>query len=143
MDSLFATIESCNPAETVDTNRKGKSYSQVVRTCEDYTLDLEERRPYLSELCAIANVSERTLQYAFQDIMGMSPLTYLHRLRLHRARDELRMAKVGSTTVSEVAMNWGFWHFGEFSRAYKNCFAETPSSTLRNNFNDSIPGIRH
>ena len=133
MDSLLATIESCDPDETVDTDKKGKSYSQIVKKCEDYTLNLDERRPYLSELCATANVSERTLQYAFHDIMGMSPLTYLHRLRLHRARKELRNAKSDSTTVTDVAMNWGFWHFGEFSRTYKNCFGEVPSSTLRRN----------
>ena len=131
MDSLIATIESCNPDESVDTDKKGRSYSRIVRTCEDYTLSLEDRRPYLSELCAAANVSERTLQYAFHDIMGMSPLTYLHRLRLHRARDELRKAKGSSTTVTDVAMNWGFWHFGEFSRAYRNCFGELPSRTLK------------
>ena len=136
MDSLFTTIESCDPESHVDTDKKGKSYSQVVRTCEDYTLNLEGRRPYLSELCATANVSERTLQYAFQDIMGMSPLTYLHRLRLHRARDELRKAKSGSTTVTNVAMNWGFWHFGEFSRTYKNCFGEVPSVTLKQQSGD-------
>ena len=29
------------------------------------------------------------------------------------------------------AMKWGFWHFGEFSRAYKECFGELPSDTLR------------
>jgi len=131
MDSLFTTIESGNPDEHVDTDKKGRSYSQIVRTCEDFTLSLDGRRPYLSELCAAANVSERTLQYAFHDIMGMSPLTYLHRLRLHRARDELRAAKSSATTVTDVAMNWGFWHFGEFSRAYKNCFGEVPSRTLR------------
>ena len=136
MDSLFTTIESCETAKTVDTDKKAKSYSQIVRTCEDHTLNLEERRPYLSELCAIAEVSERTLQYAFQNIMGMSPLTYLHRLRLHRARDELRKAKSGSTTITDVAMNWGFWHFGEFSRAYKNCFGEVPSVTLRQDTSD-------
>ena len=136
MDSLFATIESCDGESHVDTDKKGKSYSQVVRKCEDYTLNLDGRRPYLSELCATANVSERTLQYAFQEIMGMSPLTYLHRLRLHRARDELRNAKTGSTTVTDVAMNWGFWHFGEFSRAYKNCFGEVPSITLKQNSGD-------
>ncbi len=133
MDSLFATIESCDPDESVDTDKKGRTYSEIVRTCEDFTLKLDGRRPYLSELCAAANVSERTLQYAFHDIMGMSPLTYLHRLRLHRARDELRKAKKGTTTVTDVAMNWGFWHFGEFSRAYKNCFGELPSQTLKRN----------
>ena len=131
MDSLLETIESCAPNEQVDTDKKGRSYSQIVKTCEDYTLSLDGRRPYMSELCAAANVSERTLQKAFKDIMGMSPVTYLHRLRLHRARDELRKAKSGSTTVTDVAMNWGFWHFGEFSRTYKNCFGEVPSMTLK------------
>jgi len=136
MDTLFAAIESCDPDATVDTDKKGRSYSQIVQKCEDYTLNLDGRRPYLSELCATANVSERTLQYAFHDIMGMSPLTYLHRLRLHRARDELREAKSGSTSVTDVALNWGFWHFGEFSRAYRNCFDELPSKTLRRNSSD-------
>ena len=136
MDSLFATIESCNPDETVDTDKKARSYSQIVRACEDYTLKVEGCRPYMSELCAAANVSERTLQNAFKDIMGMSPLTYLHRLRLHRARDELRKTENGSATVTDVAMNWGFWHFGDFSRAYKNCFGETPSTTLKRSSSD-------
>ena len=133
MDSLFTTIESCDLNKTTDSDKKGKSYSKIVKSCESYTLKLEGRRPYLSELCETANVSERTLQYAFRDMLGMSPLTYLHRLRLHRARDELRNAKSESTTVTNVAMNWGFWHFGDFARAYKNCFDETPSSTLRQN----------
>jgi hypothetical protein len=30
-----------------------------------------------------------------------------------------------------AAVEWGFWHFGEFSRAYKECFGELPSGTLR------------
>jgi AraC-like DNA-binding protein len=136
IDSLLETIESWSPDEHTDTDKKGRNYSEIVRKCEDLTLNLDGRRPYLSELCAAANVSERTLQYAFRDIIGMSPLTYLHRLRLHHARDELRQAVKGSTTVTDVALNWGFWHFGEFSRAYKNCFGETPSKTLRHQSED-------
>ena len=59
LDSLLATIESCGGDERADTQRKEKSYSQIVKTCEDLTLNLEGRRPYLSELCAAADVSER------------------------------------------------------------------------------------
>lgn len=136
MDSLISVIESCSPDDEADTDKKGRSYSEIVKKCEDYTSGLEGRRPYVSELCALAHVSERTLQYAFRDIMGMSPVTYLHRLRLHWARDELRVAKHGSTTVTDVALNWGFWHFSEFSRTYKNCFGEPPSNTLRRNFGE-------
>ena len=131
IDSLLTTIESCITHESEDIDKTAVSYSQIVKACEDYTLNLEDRRPYISELCEVASVSERTLQYAFHNILGMSPLTYLHRLRLHRARDELRNAEHRSTTVTNVAMNWGFWHFGEFSRSYKNCFGEVPSATLK------------
>ena len=36
-----------------------------------------------------------------------------------------------TTTAAAAAVEWEFWHFGEFSRAYKECFGELPSETLR------------
>jgi AraC-like DNA-binding protein len=80
-----------------------------------------------------AGVSERTLQYAFKRVMGMSPTTYLTRLRLHYACDELRRHHPRSTTVSKVAMRWGFWHWGDFARVYREYIGELPSETLRKN----------
>jgi len=64
-------------------------------------------------------------------VMGLTPVAYLVRLRLHRVRQALLAAPCASTTVSAEALNWGFWHFGEFTRAYKECFGELPSDTLR------------
>ena len=63
--------------------------------------------------------------------MGMTPVAYLTRLRLHRVRQALRAAPHRSTTVTTEALRWGFWHFGNFSRAYRGCFGELPSDTLR------------
>jgi transcriptional regulator GlxA family with amidase domain len=71
------------------------------------------------------------LEYAFQKILGMSPVAFLRRLRLHRVRLALRVGTPKTTTVSAEALKWGFWHFGDFSKAYKNCFDESPSHTLR------------
>jgi AraC family ethanolamine operon transcriptional activator len=48
-----------------------------------------------------------------------------------KVRAVLLAAEPGSTRVSVEALKWGFWHFGEFSRAYKPCFGELPSDTLR------------
>jgi transcriptional regulator GlxA family with amidase domain len=76
-------------------------------------------------------VSERTLENAFREVMGITPVAYLIRVRLHRVRKALLTATGASTTVSAEALNWGFWHFGEFSRAYRLCFGELPSDTLR------------
>jgi AraC-like DNA-binding protein len=85
----------------------------------------------LGDLCRVVGVSERTLGYAFKEITGLGPMAYLIRVRLHRVRQALLAAKPGSTTVSATALDWGFWHLGEFSSAYKDFFGETPSATLR------------
>ena len=71
------------------------------------------------------------LQYAFKEVMGLTPVHYLMRLRLHRVRQALLAATHASSTVSAEALEWGFWHFGEFARADKACFGELPSDTLR------------
>ncbi len=61
----------------------------------------------------------------------MTPVAFLTRMRLHQVRRALRAATPHSTTVTAEALKWGFWHLGEFSRAYKGCFDELPSDTLR------------
>ena len=76
-------------------------------------------------------MSERTLQYAFKELLGMTPVAYLTRLRLHRVRQALRTATLASTTVTREALRWGFWHFGHFSSDYKRQFGELPSQTLK------------
>jgi transcriptional regulator GlxA family with amidase domain len=102
-----------------------------VKLAENYALAHPGNRFYMKDLCVATGVRERTLEYVFQQVMGMSPVAYLTRLRLHRVRQALRMAPHGSTTVSTQALNWGFSHFGDFARAYKDCFGELPSETLR------------
>jgi AraC-like DNA-binding protein len=83
-----------------------------------------------SQLAAIAQVSLRTLQDAFQKNLGMSPMAYVHEVRLQRARQELRIAVPGVVTVSDVAYRWGFAHLGRFAQRYRIRFGETPSQTL-------------
>jgi hypothetical protein len=39
--------------------------------------------------------------------------------------------------VTAEAPRWGFWHFGHFSRAYKDCFGELASDTLRRDPSES------
>ena len=104
-----------------------------MKIAEDYALSHAGEPLYVTDLCRAAAVSERTLEYAFKEVLALTPVTYLLRLRLHRVRQALLAATPGSTTVSAEALNWGFWHFGEFSRAYKDCFGELPSETLRSN----------
>jgi AraC-like DNA-binding protein len=131
LETLLATLRAADDFESTRSDRTRQAQSLIVKTAEDYALSQTGDRLYVTDLCKVTAVSERTLEYAFKEIMGLTPMTYLTRLRLHRVRQALLAATQGSTTVSIEALNWGFWHFGEFSRAYKECFGELPSDTLR------------
>jgi len=97
--------------------------SLVVKRAEDFALSRAGENLQVGDLCCAAGVSERTLQYAFKEILGTTPMAYLVRLRLHRVRRALLAARRGTTTVSAAALKCGFWHFGEFSRAYRSASA--------------------
>jgi len=131
LEALLAAMRSAGTLEPIGTERTRRTYSRIVRIAEDHVLSRVGERVQLSDLCRAADVSERTLESAFKEVVGLSPVAYLIRLRLHRVRAALLAAGPGSTRVSAEALKWGFWHFGEFSRAYKQCFGEAPSDTLR------------
>jgi len=131
LEALRAATCSTGTVEARAGERTRFVYSRMVEAAESHALAHIEERPRVSDLCRAADAGERTLELAFKEIMGMSPVAYLRRLRLHRVRAALLAANPESTLISAVALQWGFGHFGEFSRAYKQCFGEAPSETLR------------
>jgi AraC-like DNA-binding protein len=131
LETLLAAMHSADALEPVGTERTRRAHSRIVTIAEYYALACVGERVHVSDLCRAAGVSERTLEGAFKEVMGLSPVAYLTRLRLHRVRAALLAAEPRSTRVSVEALKWGFWHFGEFARAYKRCFGELPSQTMR------------
>ena len=133
IETLLAALDRAKDLEPSRGDRTRQAQSLIVKTAEAHAVSKAGASLYVTDLCTAAGVSERTLEYAFKEVMGLTPVAYLVRLRLHRVRQALLAAPLGSTTVSAQALNWGFWHFGEFTRAYKECFGELPSDTLRRN----------
>lgn len=99
------------------------------------TVQLARSRPdqsvSLSDLARQIGVPERTLRTAFQRCYGLSPMEYLRIQRLHQARQILRESHPEQTTVTQVALDLGFWDLGRFAGAYRRLFGELPSKTLR------------
>jgi len=131
LEFMLAVLREAGPVEPLPGDRTRQTYSRIVRAAEEYALSRRGEAIYVTDLCRAAGTRERTLEHAFKAILGISPVSYLARLRLHRVREDLLDAAPRSTTVTTVALRWGFWHLGAFSRAYKECFAERPSETLR------------
>ena len=85
----------------------------------------------IADICHAADVSERTLQYAFVERFGIGPKEYLNAFRLFSARRRLRAADPRTMNVADVANECGFWHLGQFAADYRERFEELPSQTLR------------
>lgn len=102
---------------------------QAVGKVRDY-LHAHAHEPVdLDQLCAVAEVPMRTLHHQFRRHFGVTPLQMLRDIRLDRARAELSRGAAG-TSVTAVALNWGFDHFGRFAAHYRQRFGETPRETL-------------
>jgi AraC-like DNA-binding protein len=91
-------------------------------------------------LIARAGMSVRALHYAFRHNRACTPGEFVRERRLDRARDLL--ADQAGRTVTEVALDCGFNHMGDFSAAYRRRFGETPSQTLRQPGGGSVSANR-
>jgi transcriptional regulator GlxA family with amidase domain len=80
----------------------------------------------LADIVAAACCSPRTLAGRIQAAGEVSPMRYVHRLRLDRIRAEL-LAPPAGRNVAEIAFAWGHRHRGDFNRQYRAAFGETPS----------------
>ena len=105
----------------------------VRRTRIHDALDLIDADPggdlTTAELAARTGISPRAMQVGFQDVVGMSPSAYIRGVRLDRVHYELMRGTPRS--VTEVAMDWGFYHPGRFAQQYRERFGKLPSETHR------------
>jgi TolB-like protein/AraC-like DNA-binding protein len=98
----------------------------------DYIRDHLSGKMSIADLVAHCGVPERTLRKHFRAFMTVSPLKAWRQLRLAAARACLLEGSNG-TSITEVAMRFGFSHFGRFAQDYRQHFGETPSLTLQRN----------
>lgn len=87
----------------------------------------------LGDIATAARVSVRTLQSGFREQLQTTPMAYLRNVRLARAHADLvHIAATGSrTTVTEVALRWGFTHLSRFAAFYRQTYGHAPSVTRR------------
>jgi AraC family ethanolamine operon transcriptional activator len=114
-------------------NEEAPSYrhrKQVVEQIQQYIQQNKDVPLTITDLCQVANVSRRTLQYSFESILNVSPIQYLRLTRLNGVRRSLHQTD-NPKPVSDIAAQWGFWHLSQFAKDYKQLFGELPSETLQ------------
>ena len=84
----------------------------------------------ITDIARHAQVSQRTLEYAFVERFGITPKSFLKAYRLNLARRALRSTDRKTGAVTDIANGLGFWHMGQFAADYRAQFNELPSQTL-------------
>lgn len=109
------------PKVLTDTLRKAAAFIEA-NAAADLTI---------AEIAEAARVTPRAVQLAFQRYWGMTPMAYLRSVRLRHARADLQRGDRESTSVTEVALRWGFHSPSRFAAYYREAFDEMPNATLR------------
>ncbi|TFG38706.1 MAG: helix-turn-helix domain-containing protein [Candidatus Aminicenantes bacterium] len=68
---------------------------------------------------------------AFQENLGISPQAYFTLRRLDLLQRALIEANPENSSVTDIAMQYGFHELGRFASVYRRQFGELPSETLR------------
>jgi AraC-like DNA-binding protein len=108
--------------------RRAAPRPRHMRLAESYIEAHLDQPLTLEDIAAAAGVSPRGLQLAFRQHRGTTPLGFWRDLRLARAHGDL---VAGAGSVTEVALRWGFAHFGRFSENYRAHYGLSPRDTLR------------
>jgi len=134
-DFLQRSIVECLLAGPISalppTSECSHARARLVGKAEDY-IDAAEGRPiHISELSRALGASRRSLHRAFADTLGMGPVTYLRCRRLSAIQSILRRSDPATTSIGDLAFEYGFFDGGRFASYYRSYFGETPSETLR------------
>jgi AraC family ethanolamine operon transcriptional activator len=121
-----------SPADIDSTTRNASAARRVaVRLAREYIhARLSEPLP-LSELCRHSGLKARTLENGFREVTGLTPIAYIRSLRLNVARRAILDDSTRQRSISDIAMDNGFWHLSQFATDYRKLFGETPTNTRR------------
>ncbi|RDV00395.1 AraC family transcriptional regulator [Trinickia dinghuensis] len=101
-----------------------------VKRAEDYMREHLADITSVDEIARTVGVSSRALFHAFRQTYDRSPMSYLRELRLKAVHAELKSGDPASVRLTDVAMRWGFSHYGHFSAHYRRRFGVRPQDTL-------------
>ena len=107
-------------------NQNG-NFAQISRALKIMQSNFAEKFD-VEHLASVANMSSSTFHKAFKEVTSESPLQYLKKLRLNRARYLMIQE---STKAYIAAYEVGYESPSQFSREYKRYFGLSPAEALK------------
>jgi len=100
----------------------------VIARCQAWIADNYRQPAPVTAMVRLSGIAERSFKRRFQQATGMTPLEYVHTLRLEEAK---HMLETGDAPVEAVAREVGYEDAGFFSRLFRRKVQLTPAQYRR------------
>ncbi len=127
---LFSKDEVIAQVETAlsHSKRLGSQASRSVRQAMAYIHEHYQEPISRAQLAEHVALTERYLTYCFRQELGITPMAYLTRYRVKRARFLLEQ---GNHTITQVALAVGFSESSYFNRVFRQEVGISPGAYQR------------
>jgi AraC-like DNA-binding protein len=127
---LFSVEEVLAQVEAAlnHSKRLGSQASQIVRQAMAYIHEKYAEPVSRADMARHVSISERYLTHCFHEEMGITPMAYLNRYRVKRAK---MLLEQGSFNMTEVALAVGFSDCSYFNRVFRQEMGMTPGAYQR------------
>ncbi len=105
-----------------------QSADPVVQRCQQWAARNYHVEAPVARMVALSGLPERTFKRRFTLATGMTPIEYVHTLRLEEAK---QMLESGDTPVEAIAVDVGYQDASFFGRLFRRRVALTPAQYRR------------
>ena len=131
---LFRIMCGENAASLYALAMKNTHFARIDKALKRIHSSYKESLP-VDSLATLVNMSPSAFHRSFQDVTSSSPVQYIKKIRLNKAR-ELLLDK--SVRVGEAATVVGYESAAQFSREFKRYFGASPSEYIKKSRNITL-----
>jgi AraC-like DNA-binding protein len=124
---LFRIMCSENAASLYALAMKNTNIARIDKALKRIHSSYRESMP-VDSLASLVNMSPSAFHRSFQDVTSSSPVQYIKKIRLNKARELLLDQGV---RVAEAATSVGYESAAQFSREFKRYFGSSPSEYIK------------
>lgn len=128
LEEFLCTLRTSHPVQAPKHRAAGRL--KHLREARDFIKASAHDSIQLEDVGNALGMSARGVEVLFRSTLGIGPNAFIRHQRLHGVRRALLAAEPESGLVKELALQWGFWHMGHFSKNYRTLFGECPKVTL-------------
>lgn len=118
---ILATLSSHRLFSSAEKNFNKRVES--IKTALTYIMDNYQNKIYISDLAGQVNLNEQYFCRLFKKVIGCSPIEYINEYRIKQAKRYLEQTTL---PVTEICLECGYNHLGNFLREFRKYTNTTP-----------------